>query len=91
MADDNCHVALYCDWLDLRGRQPVERSTIRDRLNEIPASLRGVILELGVVHRGGSFSANFDTFAVGYGLLKLRPQSCQESGLRQLYFPGRLS
>ena len=47
---DHGHVALLSDRLDLVGGQPVERSTIRHRLDEIPAGLRSVVLQLGAVH-----------------------------------------
>ena len=49
-AADHGHVAPFHDRLGLLGRQPVEGSTIRHRLDEIPASLRSIVLQLGAVH-----------------------------------------
>ena len=48
---DHGHVALLHDRLDLVGRQPVIGSTIRHRLDEVPASLRSVVFQLAVVRR----------------------------------------
>src|SRR5438094_467508 len=51
-ASDDCHIALLRDRLNLRCRNPVERSAIRYRLNKISTCLWSVALECGVVHRG---------------------------------------
>src|ERR1700674_4490528 len=48
-ACDDCHIALLRDRLNLRGRDPVERSTIRYRLNKITACPPRAILEDGEV------------------------------------------
>ena len=44
-------VALLDDRFDLLCGPPIERSSIRHRLNKIPASLRCVRFEFGAVHR----------------------------------------
>ena len=49
-APDHGHVTLFHDRLSLLGRQPVVRSTIRHRLDKIPASPWSEVLQLGAIH-----------------------------------------
>ena len=76
----------------LFGGQPVEGGPVRDRLDEVPAGLRGVVLELRAVHGGlESFTESWMRSSLAMACLKLRPQRVEEAVHVVLASPGTSS